>query len=374
MLERLKVAWRATLRMLGLTWVRYQVQVAGSPENLRRTCYVLERNQLLDRLILEDLCLTRGWSRPFVPIPNTLGLERDAFIGLRELKGWLVRYMVPANQEVLQELVEWLKERPQADIHLRPVAVYLGRSPARERSWLKLLLAEEWGTAGRIRRLLRVLFHGRNVLVKVSEPVSLARLVGEGLDVDRTVRKTARLLRIHFRRQRVATIGPDLSHRRMLVADILNSPAVSQAIARDVSSGKRSERRARAAARKYVYEIAADYSYPIVRVLERLLSKLWNRLYDGVDVHHIDTLDRIDPGSELIYVPCHRSHIDYLLLSYVIYQRGLALPHIAAGVNLNMPIVGGILRRGGAFFLRRSFRGQALYAAVFRCYLGAIQS
>ena len=374
LMRRLRAAWRAALRILGLAWVRYQVQVAGFTENPRRACYVLEKNQVLDRLILEDLCMTRGWARPFATIPNTLGLEHEAFIGLRELRGYFVRHMVPAGDDSLRQLSEWLSERPQADIQLLPVSVYWGRTPARERSLFKLLLAEEWGTAGRMRRFLRVLFHGRNVLVKVSEPVSLSKLVAEGLSTERTARKTARLLRIHFRRQRAATIGPDLSHRRMVVADILRSRTVSQAIARDVASGKRSQRRARSTARRYAFEIAADYSYPLVRVLERLLSKLWNRLYDGIDVHHIETMDHLAAGSEVIYVPCHRSHIDYLLLSYVIYQRGLALPHIAAGVNLNMPVVGSILRRGGAFFLRRSFRGKALYTAVFRSYLAAVQA
>ena len=72
---------------------------------------------------------------------------------------------------------------------------------------------------------------------------------------------------------------------------------------------------------------------------------------------------------EVIYAPCHRSHFDYLLLGYIGYEEGLQLPHIAAGINLNMPIVGPILRRGGAFFLRRSFRGNRLYAAVFDAYL-----
>jgi len=52
--------------------------------------------------------------------------------------------------------------------------------------------------------------------------------------------------------------------------------------------------------------------------------------------------------------------------------QGFSLPHVAAGVNLNLPIVGGILRRGGAFFLRRSFSGNPLYATVFNAYLKAI--
>jgi glycerol-3-phosphate O-acyltransferase len=71
----------------------------------------------------------------------------------------------------------------------------------------------------------------------------------------------------------------------------------------------------------------------------------------------------------VIYVPCHRSHADYLLLSYIIFTRGLMVPHIAAGANLNLPLVGSILRRSGAFFLRRKVKGEPLYAAVFQEYL-----
>ncbi|MCY1515477.1 Glycerol-3-phosphate acyltransferase [compost metagenome] len=37
-----------------------------------------------------------------------------------------------------------------------------------------------------------------------------------------------------------------------------------------------------------------------------------------------------------------------------------------------MPVVGSILRRGGAFFMRRSFRGNQLYTAVFNEYLHSL--
>ncbi len=86
-------------------------------------------------------------------------------------------------------------------------------------------------------------------------------------------------------------------------------------------------------------------------------------------MHRFEDVIAAGSGAELIYVPCHRSHIDYLLLSYVIYHRGLQPPHIAAGDNLNLPLIGPILRRGGAFFLRRSFKDDPLYAAVFAEYL-----
>ena len=78
------------------------------------------------------------------------------------------------------------------------------------------------------------------------------------------------------------------------------------------------------------------------------------------------------PGHEVVYVPSHRSHMDYLLLSYLLYDRGIVPPHIVAGINLNLPVIGRYLRKGGAFFLRRSFKGNPLYPIVFMSYLGVM--
>jgi glycerol-3-phosphate O-acyltransferase len=211
------------------------------------------------------------------------------------------------------------------------------------------------------------------VLVKVGEPLSVAAAqAAAGADDERIVNDLARGLREFFAEQRAITIGPDLSHRRLLLAEILASEAVVAAVRREARSTDRSEPHVMSRARRYAAEIAADYSYPTVRVLERCFSWLWNRLYEGIDVRHLDGVEEAAAGAEIVYVPCHRSHIDYLLLGYVIYRSGLALPHIAAGLNLNLPVVGPILRRGGAFFIRRTFQGNALYAAVLRGYLRLI--
>ena len=127
-----------------------------------------------------------------------------------------------------------------------------------------------------------------------------------------------------------------------------------------------SRRAALLTARKHAIEIAANYSQSFVTFMALLLGRLWTRLYDGVEFEHVEKLSEIGDGAEIIYVPCHRSHMDYLLLSYVIYRKGYAVPHIAAGVNLNMPVIGRFLRKGGAFFLRRSFKGDPLYARGVR--------
>jgi 1-acyl-sn-glycerol-3-phosphate acyltransferase len=107
----------------------------------------------------------------------------------------------------------------------------------------------------------------------------------------------------------------------------------------------------------------------VVRAFALFLTWVWNRVYNGVEVHNFERVTTVAPDHGIIYVPCHRSHVDYLLLSYIIFTRGLMVPHIAAGANLNLPVVGSILRRSGAFFLRRKIKGDPLYTAVFLEYL-----
>ena len=237
-----------------------------------------------------------------------------------------------------------------------------------------MLFSENWVVVGRFQRLLALLLNGRSTVVRYSKPVLLSQVIADsqGLDSERTVRKLSRVLRVHFRRIRTAVIGPDLSHRRTVADSILNSTPVREAIAATASKDNISEAKAWRRARHYVREIAADYSHPVVRSLSFLLKWFWNKLYDGVTTHHLDKLQDAIPGHEVIYVPCHRSHIDYILLSYQLYQNSIVPPHIAAGVNLNLPVLGSILRRGGAFFLRRSFKGNALYTTVFSEYVAQL--
>ena len=169
-----------------------------------------------------------------------------------------------------------------------------------------------------------------------------------------------------------ATVGPDLSHRRSLAKQVLLAPNVKRAIAAEAGDDPNKLAQAERKVQKYMQEIAADVSHPAIRGMVRLLRRLWNQIYDGIELGHTQRLRDVAKEKVVVYVPCHRSHFDYLLLSYICYEQGLQLPHIAAGINLNMPVVGPILRRGGAFFLRRSFKGNRLYAAVFDAYLGQI--
>src|SRR3989442_6325461 len=71
----------------------------------------------------------------------------------------------------------------------------------------------------------------------------------------------------------------------------------------------------------------------------------------------------------VVPAPCHRSHFDYLILSYIFHLNYLSPPHIAAGNNLSFWPMGSLFRGAGAFFIRRSFEDDELYKMVFRKYL-----
>ncbi|MDG2374984.1 MAG: glycerol-3-phosphate 1-O-acyltransferase PlsB [Woeseiaceae bacterium] len=335
-------------------------------------CYVLETGGMADTLALERLCRIHGLPSPTSSLDFCGQSESRRVIVLQQMSGFFFRRKRAEGSQRLDRLVRASMEAGGEDLLLIPVGIYWGRAPKKEQSWLTVLFSENWDVAGRTRKFLTTLFQGRNTLLRFSNALSLSSIVQNGLESDVAYRKVLWVLRVHFRQRRVATVGPDLSHRRTLVNVVLSDPSVRAAIDSEAGDSPVKLERATQEARKYAQEIAAHISYPTVRVVERFLSWVWNRIYDGIELQHVDKLHEVARDHEIVYAPCHRSHFDYLLLSYIVYQQGLSLPHVAAGVNLNMPLVGAILRRGGAFYLRRSFKGNRLYAAVFNAYLRQI--
>ena len=371
-LAKVKYAWHMMWRGVLHWWVRSTIlpnpfdDIVIDPE--KPVCYVLDSYAYSSLLILDRCCQQQNLPRPVFPLQLEDVSESRSYLALRRKQGWIVRRTrARSHSEMLEKLVTWVGEDGNGkDVQLVPVSVLVGRAPDKETGLAKILFSESWEVGGRTRRLLSTLVNGRNTFVRFNTPISLAEAAQEGLGIPRTLRKVSRILRVHFHRVRSAAIGPDLSHRRMVVDRVLNSPSVKKAIADKARTSKISEKKALKLARGYANEIAADYSYSFVRIASLILSWFWNRIYDGVSLHHFGQFQKIAADYEVIYVPCHRSHIDYLLVSYFIYHHGFVPPHVAAGVNLNLPVVGRIIRKGGGFYIRRSFRTQKLYSHRFQ--------
>jgi glycerol-3-phosphate O-acyltransferase len=354
------------LRVLLSPWVRVELQPADLPDKLRAlgapVCYLLERRSAIDLAVLHKVCTTHGLLPP----------EEGAFFcSLLQPRSFWDERVDRRPPQLLVQLAARVRAEPAYDLPIVPVAIYWGRAPQKEGSWLRLLLAENWVFGGRLRKVMQVLFNGRWTMVEFGEAESLRALI-QPIASDAQL---ARELRARFRRRRAARIGPDLSHRRTIVGRVLRTSYVRAAVLQEMREKNLTRRKALQVAQGYAEEIAANYSHAFVTFMDGLLTRLWNRLYDGVKFNHVETLRAAaEAGREIVYVPCHRSHMDYLLLSYAIYKQGYAVPHTAAGVNLNLPVIGRFLRKGGGFFIRRSFGGNALYAVVFTKYLAAIMA
>ncbi|MDT8321058.1 MAG: glycerol-3-phosphate 1-O-acyltransferase PlsB [Xanthomonadales bacterium] len=377
--NHLRLRWFLLLRSVLHGWIK--ATVLPKPfEDLeidlqKPICYVIDSYALTTLLILDRCCENLNLPRPLWPMQTQTGIEPRSYLALRRQKGLIIsKTTVRTHSETLKRLVDKVWEGREEDIQLVPVTVLIGRAPDKETGLAKIFFTESWEIGGRIRRLFGSLINGRNTMVHFSDAVSLRALASEDIGAARGLRKVLRILRVQFRRVRSAAIGPDLSHRRTVVDQVLASKAVKKAIRERARREKTSEYKSWKQARNYAYEIAADYSYAFVRLASFALTWFWNRIYDGVELQHFREFEELAPDYEVIYVPCHRSHIDYLLVSYLVYHNGLVPPHVAAGINLNLPLLGRVIRKGGAFYLRRSFRSKKLYSAVFHEYLSRILS
>ncbi len=339
------------------------------PEQAPPLLYVLETRSLSDLIVLDLVTARLNLPGPLLPIDvDDMHESRRFFFLNRASHGWFRRNTMSSYSERMVNLLDQVAaaSRPLPGA-IVPVGVYWGRAPNRQGSVLRLLLSENWAVTSRLKRLVNLFLSRKDIVVHFGAPVTLDELAAPPGDGLRLLRRTARLLRVRLRNQRVATMGPDLSHQRTVTGLILRSRAVRTVI--DAEADLRARAKLEKQARRYAREIASNVSYPTIRILERLLRWLWNRIYQGVNFQGRERLTEVAEGNTLVYVPSHRSHLDYLLLSYLLFQHGLMIPHIAAGDNLNLPVLGSILRRGGAFFMRRSFRDNPLYAAVFSEYL-----
>ena len=343
--------------------------------------YVQPTQSLADALIVEKAMeairnsAQSNWpNSPLEPLWDKRSRPQSLLALAKSVGGRITMRSAPA---LLRQLIDASKSERE-HITLVPVCVYWGRTISPKDSFLRALTSEQRSATAGLRRLLGLIFDRGDVHVCFGNPVSLQQLAVHEKGADFAERRAARLLRMRFKAMHFVTLGPDHSHRRTLLSKIVRSTRVKKAIrAHDAAQAtKKLGRKTRMQVRalKMAKTIASDLTYTTIRMWLIFLTWFWRRIYDGVRVNGLDAVRAINDTHTLVYVPTHRSHIDYLVLSYSLHIKGIMLPHVAAGDNLNLPVLGRLLRQGGAFFMRRSFRDNLLYTAVFEEYLYRVLS
>jgi 1-acyl-sn-glycerol-3-phosphate acyltransferase len=118
-------------------------------------------------------------------------------------------------------------------------------------------------------------------------------------------------------------------------------------------------------------------SKAFIRGAYYLVTQLLTRAYhQGIHVSSEEVLrlrkvaERAERDKQsIVFLPCHRSHVDYVSLQLICYRLGLALPVVVAGDNLNFPVVGSFLQHAGAMWIRRQFGDDVLYGTLVQAYI-----
>ena len=275
-------------------------------------------------------------------------------------------------KEFLADLVAF-QAHSRRPLFLVPLGILWGKGPQKmQKGMLDIFLGRRDGP-GRLRQVLVLLRYSRHSMVTMGRVINLQEYRKENihLEQDLLLKKVRWNLHRELELAKKQITGPSIKPRKYVLESILSSRTLREQ-AREIarSEGKSFEKVMKRAA-KYADEIAADYRITYIEFLNLLLTWVWNNIYSGfsVDTKGLERVKAAVRKGSVILMPSHKSHLDYLVLSYIFYHNDLPPPHIAAGVNLSFWPLGHIFRRAGAFFIRRSIRGQKLYAAVFSTYL-----
>jgi glycerol-3-phosphate O-acyltransferase len=277
---------------------------------------------------------------------------------------------VRRGRDYLREIVisEWARSD---SVFVVPLAVLRGHGYRRKESRLAALLYTVQEAPGEMKRLLSLLWNARDAGITVGKHVDLREFIDRYRDegAERIVRRLSRALQIFLHREERVVLGPALLPKRAVQEIVLGEAEVREAIAQAARAAGKPEDKLRATAEKYFQEMAASFHGSYFGFLAMIFDRIWTRMFHGLDIRGLEKVIECVKLHPVVLVPCHRSHFDYLILSYIFHINHLSPPHIAAGINMSFWPMGPLFRGAGAYFIRRSFGDDHVYKAVFRSYL-----
>ncbi len=315
-----------------------------------------------------------------LPNPFENGYYRDillngktGFVALIDKKGFYRRF-VKAKTDPIKYLIE-MQNDLEKPIYIVPQLILYSNNPRRAEPTLTDIIFGSEEKPGKIKRLFTLVKNPKKVFVEICDPINIKKFLDQEdikpLDIQHQAFTLRRLLLQRINRHRQSIIGPVIKSRMELKENILTHDRLQQFILKHAEETETPLRQVQKKASEYLEEIAADYSQNWIRMYDLTLRVMFRILFDGMilDTEGLEKVKKMSHNGPLVLVPCHKSHLDYLIISWLFLYHQLPCPHIAAGKNLSFWPLGTIFRGGGAFFLRRTFKGEPLYAKVFSEYI-----
>ncbi|UCG13154.1 MAG: 1-acyl-sn-glycerol-3-phosphate acyltransferase [Deltaproteobacteria bacterium] len=301
--------------------------------------------------------------------------QRESSVLFLLAKGGYYRRFGFAEEDPLHLLIE-MQRQIDYPITLVPSLIFHGKGPEkRQRSIVDIFFGNK-ERPGRLRKLVTLLRNYKHNVLEIAEPLNLMgwltnQEIQESPETELAFQLRRELIDRTDGHRRVVT-GPVMKSRLEIKEIVVHNRDLQKSIERRARANNKSLEAVRMEADGYLNEIASDYNMTYVQLWDRLLTWTWGTIFDGIDLD-VDSLNMVKQAAAkrvpLVYVPCHKSHMDYMILSYLLFKNNLSTPYVAAGKNLAFWPLGPVFRKSGAFFIRRSFRGQKFYAEVFAAYI-----
>ena len=282
---------------------------------------------------------------------------------------FLDRTLLSGEDPILKLLQ--LQRDNETPIFIVPQRIIYKRSPIKVKDATK----EDQVQLKEFRKILTMSKAEEIGFIEHGEPINLSELLKKHEADAKLIEETAVEVR-NVLKHRIAALGSNISgapirERSFIINKTLKDPLLQTFLSSYCAETDKPLPVIEQKILKDLDQIASDLKPSYLYGYEKVLSWIFNNIYDGldVDVDGLNTVKEWARKGSIVYVPCHKSHIDYLILSYVLLHNWMSVPFIAAGINLAFFPMGHILRGGGAFFMRRTFKGNPLYAQTFAAYV-----
>lgn len=277
-----------------------------------------------------------------------------------------------STRDPLGQLLDAQREMDRP-VFLVPQLVSYGRRREKKDKSLADLLFGQVENPGTLRRMITFFRYSHKAFVVSCEPVDLTEFLennsGKSREAISYLLRRELIDRIDAEKR--AIVGPVLKSREEIVGMALRDPGLIRFMEEMAATGKEGYGTIADKAKGYLLEIAAGYNDTYVGFMDRILTWVWDNIYDGVivDKEGLARMREVAKKMPFVVIPCHRSHMDYLLIHYVFYYNNIQLPFVAAGINMSFWPVGYFARNLGAFFIRRTIGGNALYGEALAKYV-----
>jgi glycerol-3-phosphate O-acyltransferase len=159
---------------------------------------------------------------------------------------------------------------------------------------------------------------------------------------------------------------------RILHSDVFANADFRNLIANVAQQNDRPVQDVLGRAARYLREMAATQTPFTIEMMNAFYRSAIRSHHDAsinVDDTQLERLAQTMSAHPVVFLISHKSMLDTMALSLVLFDANLPLPLTFGGINLSKPGLGTLARRSGIIFLRRSFQDNEIYKATFRRYI-----